>query len=316
MRTTPAPGPTEAHGRLRRLLFLVPYVSKHQGQPVPEVAQAMGITPSELLEDLELLTLVGRPPFQPDDYVDIYVEDDKVFVDLDQRLSAPPRLTAAEGVALAAAAALLKAAASEALASALQKLERVLPTHAVQPFREMGKQLDVALEAPGGFDLLSKAIVERREVEFDYFSAGRGQTERRRAQPWELLSHRGQWYLAAQCLTRQDERLFRLDRVANIAVTDARFTPPDDVTPKGITAGDEALATVRVRFEAKVAPYVRERFGGAVTELPGGQIEVRVPGDSERWLVQWVSSFGGDAVVVEPEWARRAVEEAARALLR
>ncbi|HEY0880318.1 MAG TPA: WYL domain-containing protein, partial [Archangium sp.] len=100
-------GRTLAYERLRRLLFLVPFVSKNPGLPVDEVAKVVGITKDELLEELDLLTLVGRPPFSPDDFVDVYVEDDKVYVDLDQRLSAPPRLTAAEGVALAAAAATL-----------------------------------------------------------------------------------------------------------------------------------------------------------------------------------------------------------------
>jgi proteasome accessory factor C len=41
---------------------------------------------------------------------------------------------------------------------------------------------------------------------------------------------------------------------------------------------------------------------------------VRVPGDSERWLTQWVLSFGGDAWVHEPEWARAAVRAAAEAI--
>jgi proteasome accessory factor C len=36
-----------------------------------------------------------------------------------------------------------------------------------------------------------------------------------------------------------------------------------------------------------------------------------VVGDSERWLTQWVLSFGGEAEVLEPAWARAAVARAA-----
>ncbi|HEY1086319.1 MAG TPA: WYL domain-containing protein [Archangium sp.] len=43
---------------------------------------------------------------------------------------------------------------------------------------------------------------------------------------------------------------------------------------------------------------------------------VTVPGDSEQWLARWVLSFGGNATVISPEWAIRAVAEAARASLR
>jgi proteasome accessory factor C len=41
---------------------------------------------------------------------------------------------------------------------------------------------------------------------------------------------------------------------------------------------------------------------------------VKVIGD-ERWLVQWILSFGGEAEVVEPAWAREAVSRAALAAL-
>jgi proteasome accessory factor C len=304
----------QLHERLRRLLFLVPFVAKNPGLPVDEVAKKLGITRDELLEELDLLTLVGRPPFQPDDFIDIYVEGDRVYVDLDQRLSAPPRLTAAEGVALAAAAALLKPAAGDALAAALAKLESVLPPHAVSRYRAMAKTLDVAMEAPDGLAALSQAIVERREVEFDYFTAGRGQTERRRVRPHELFSHRGLWYLAAHCLTRGDTRLFRIDRIAGLTLTDERFDA-QDAPARAMPRVVDADGEVRVRFTPAVAPWIVERFGEGARALPDGAVEVTVPGDSERWLTQWVLSFGGDAMVVEPQWARDAVARAARASL-
>jgi len=303
------------HERLRRLLFLVPYVSRNPGLTVDEVARELGITKEALLEELDLLTLVGRPPFQPDDFVDIYVEDDRVYVDLDQRLSAPPRLTASEGVALAAAAALLKPAAGDALRGALQKLERVLPPHAVQRFRDMGRQLDVAVEAPDGLATLSQAIVEHREVELDYFTAGRGLTERRRVRPYLLLSHRGQWYLSAWCHARSGDRLFRLDRIARLELTDTRFEPPEQPPPR-MPGLDDGRGQVKVRFSPEMAPYIAERFGDGAKDVGAGAIEVTVPGDSERWLTRWVLSFGGDAVVVEPEWAVRAVARAAQASIK
>lgn len=315
MNPTADKGRPLVHERLRRLLFLVPFVSRNPGLPVEDVARAAGLTKQALLEDLEFLTLVGRPPFQPDDFVDIYVEDDLVYVDLDQRLSAPPRLTAAEGVALAASAALLKPAADDALRSALQKLERVLPSHAVARFRQMGKQLDVALEAPDGLATASHAIVEHREVELEYFTASRGSSERRRVQPHELFSHRGQWYLAAHCLTRNEGRLFRLDRIAKLTLLDTTFDPSTAPHSRSLPKLEDAQSQVRVRFEPAAAPYVKERFGDAAHSRSDGRVEVSVPGDSERWLTQWVLSFGGDAVVLEPAWARDAVARAARAML-
>lgn len=307
-------GKPAVHERLRRLLLLVPYVVKHPGVEVAELAGALGLSREELLEELDFLSLVGRPPFQPGDYIDLHVDDDRVYVDLDQRFSAPPRLTANEAVALAASATLLRPEANEPLASALTKLERVLPAGVRERYREMWKGLDVAGDGPAELGPLSRAILERREVEFDYFAFGRGSTEARRVQPHELRSHRGQWYLSGHCLTRKDVRLFRLDRVRNLVVTERSFTSESSASSgaiRPVSSGQEVV----VRFSAQAAPYVRERFGELARPLEGGGVEVAVAGDSERWLTQWLLSFGGEAQVVSPEWARQAVARAAKASL-
>jgi proteasome accessory factor C len=301
--------------RLRRLLFLVPYVAKHPGIEVDLLAKELGLGRDDLLEELDLLTMVGRPPFQPDDYIDIYVENDRVYVDLDQRLSAPPRLTAAEGAALAAAADWLRPAGGEALERALRKLEKVIPAQARERFQEMHRKIDAALAAPGELASIVGAIAEHREVEFDYFSQNRGSTERRSARPLEVFSHRGQWYLSAHDNARGEERLFRVDRIQNLQVTDRSFAP---AAPKSARVPNPAgpRGEVRVRFSREVAPYMMERFGEDARPSVDGGVEVLVSGESERWLTQWVLSFGGEAEVVDPEWARAAVARAAEAALR
>lgn len=309
-------GRTQAYERLRRLLFLVPFVSKNPGLSVEAVAQAVGVSKEALLEELDLLTLVGRPPFQPDDFIDVYVEDDRVYVDLDQRLSAPPRLTAAEGVALAAAAALLKPAAGGTLSSALARLEKVLPAQAVQRYREMTRQLDVASEAPDSIAVLTQAIVEHREISLEYIGIGRADHERRQVRPQELFSHRGQWYLSGFCLTRQGERLFRVDRITALQLLEQRFAPPTDAPTHALPGAGEGERPVRVRFSPEVAPYQQERFGEAAQLEADGSVVVTVPGDSERWLTRWILSFGGNATVLGPAWAIRAVADAAAASLR
>jgi len=305
----------EGHQRLRRLLFLVPFVSRNPGLTVDEVARALGTERDALLEELDLLTLVGRPPFQPDDFIDIYVEDDRVYVDLHQRLSAPPRLTAAEGVALAAAATLLKPGPGDALRSAIDKLEKVLPQQALERFREMGKRLDVALEAPMGLAPVAQAIVERRVVAFDYVATSSGQAERRRVRPYELFSHRGQWYLSGFDVARGGERLFRLDRMGPLEVTPETFEAPHEPPRASMPGAHQATSRVTVRFEPATAPFIRERFGAEARALANGRVEVEVPGDNLRWLTRWVLSFGGEAVVTSPEWAIRSVAEAAAASL-
>lgn len=303
-----------AHERLRRLLFLVPFISHHQGLTVDEVAKHAGMSRAELLQELDLLTLVGRPPFQPDDFVDVYVEDDRVFVELDQRFSKPPRLTAAEGVALAAAATLLNPAPGSALSSALARLETALPAGASARYRQVKSQLDLATPANDGLLQLMKGVTDSRELEFDYLSGGQAAPERRRVQPHELFNHRGQWYLAAFCLTRTSDRLFRADRVSNLTLTDTTFEARP-TQPRRLPDGSDSTEKVGVRFAATSRAAIVERFGEAARIRADGSVDVEVPGDSVAWLTSWVLSFGGDAVVQYPSWAVDAVGQAARASL-
>jgi proteasome accessory factor C len=278
---------SDVHERLRRLLFLVPYVSRHPGVTVDALCAALGVQREDLLKELDLLTCVGRPPFNPDDYIDIYVEDGRVYVDLDQRLAKPPRLTASEAVALAAAAEMLRPNPGDALHSALRKLEKVLPEPSRARYREMARQIDADPRGPEELVALSRAIE---------------------------LKHHGQWYLKAHDVKRAEERVFRLDRFRDLTVTQRTFAPirttersmPDPVSGHG---------EVTVRFAAAAAPYIRERYGDRVRSAGGGAVELQVSGENPRWLVQWVLGYGGEATVIEPEWARRAVAGAARASL-
>ena len=299
---------SDVHERLRRLLFVVPYAARHRGVTVDALARQLGVSREELLRDLELLTMVGRPPFQPDDFIDLHVENDQVWVDLDQRFSKPPRLTGPEAAALAAAAELLRPGAQTALASALGKLERILPASAKKMYRELGSAVNARSLAPEALGILTRAVEERHELEFDYAARGSTAAERRRVEPVEVFNHRGQWYLYGWDLTRGSERLFRLDRMTDIRRTDRAFSPRS--MPPARVPDPAERGSVRVRFTAQAAPYLRERFGGEARELTDGGVEVKVAGE-ERWLIQWVLSFGGEAEVLEPAWAREAVCRAA-----
>jgi proteasome accessory factor C len=305
---------SDVHERLRRLLLVVPYVSRNPGITVDALAKALGLSREELLRDLDLLTLVGRPPFQPDDFIDLHVENDRVTVELDQRFTKPPRLTPAEAAALAAAGELLRPAAGGALGTALSKLEKVLPAAARLRYHALERTVDMRTTGSADLGEITRAIAERWELTFDYAGNVRTAVEARRVEPLELFSHRGQWYLSAWDAGRADQRLFRVDRMAHVVVTHRKFSPR--VAAPSHVPDPAQRAEVRVRFSAVAAPYLRERFGSEVRELSNGGVEVRVVGDSERWLTQWVLSFGGEAEVVEPAWARAAVGRAAEHALK
>jgi hypothetical protein len=70
--------------------------------------------------------------------------------------------------------------------------------------------------------LLRQAIAQRRLVRIAYTSAPASGPTERIIRPLRLESHGDIWYLHAYCTLAQAERLFRLDRISELALLDAR----------------------------------------------------------------------------------------------
>ena len=128
-------GSTSAE-RLQRLLAMVPWIAAHDGPTVDEVCSRFGITPAELAADLEVIWLVGLPPYTPDALVDVVQEGDRVWIHYAEVFASAHRLTPDQAVALltagASVLALPGAEAEGALASGVAKLAAVLGVDADQ----------------------------------------------------------------------------------------------------------------------------------------------------------------------------------------
>ena len=305
--------------RLKRLLFLVPYVSTHPGIRVNDLATAMGLSREELLEDLELLPMIGRPPFTPADYIDLTVEDDKVSLTLDQRFSRPPRLTASEVVALATAVATLQPQKGDPLAHALEKLEAALPAPARATYQSLSSRITTGDEVLK--DLLpplTESVLQRREVVIEYLSAGSAEPTRRTIQPWRVFLYRGHWYLLGLDTGKQEQRLFRVDRIPRLTQTATRFERPRDVPKPGeeFQGKDSPPEAVPVlRFSKRIALLGLEQFGPEARLEKDGRVTVTLPNATSEWLVALVLKHAGDVEVIQPEALRAVVSQAvARAL--
>ena len=325
----PAPGAAapdsspELRERLRRALFLIPYAVRHPGCTVEDLAKAARLTPEQLLEEIDFLRMVGRPPFTPADLVDIDVEDGRVHVALPQGLSRPPSLTPLEAAALDAAASALGGLGGPAIDEVRRKLRAAIPQAARPQFDSVAGR--VLVEAGSLDPQLAKAvddaIASRRELELTYWAAGRGEATRRTLRPLERVLHQGYWYLHAYDVGRRDRRLFRLDRAADAVVTERTFVPrPADGRARFLR---ESLAPSAATREARLSirpgpwaePAVARRLGAA--EVEGGREEgarARFPLEGDAYLVSLVLSLEGEAVLDAPEELRAKVREAALAV--
>jgi proteasome accessory factor C len=306
----------EGRERLRRVLFLVPYAVRHPGITVKELARKCGVSEKELLEDLDFLLGVGCPPFAPDDFLDLYVEGERVFVALHQSFSRPPRFTESEAAALAAAA---QALGGEGRDRAVQALRESVPRDRRQSFDELVGRIYAG--SPPARDSvlgrLQRAIADRREVQLRYFTASRQAEGERTVQPWTLAQRFGHWYLYGYDLARERPLPFRLDRIRECALCDGRFEAPSEAQLAKARLFSEAQGEpVRLRLGPLAAAWALSRPGLTVVERnAGGDAVVEVKGASDEWATRFALSFGGDAEVLGPPAARRHFCETVRRAL-
>jgi len=309
--------------RVGRLLFIVPYVAHRGGVPLKELAEKTGVPPSQIEADLDLLAMVGQPPLTPDHLIDLYVEDDIVYVDLDQSLSRPLTLTHEEARALLLGAKLVGSlgglgAELEAVLNKILPLLNPVDQEVVRSLTDrigMWQDSDASRESVAE---LRRALAELREVEVQYYSVSSDRQKRYHLQPLAFLTHTGiEYLLALDVDAGRQEKLFRLDRMAEVQGLASTFTPPADLDlerfrRERLYAGDTGSG-VTVRFSSEVADQVRERFSDAPCEVErSGGIEVQLNTSSPAWLARWVLPFGTSAEVLAPEEQRRFVASLCR----
>jgi proteasome accessory factor B len=156
---------------------------------------------------------------------------------------------------------------------------------------------------------VSKAVIESREIEFEYKKATSAAYEARRVRPYHLGCVSDLWYLFGFDLARGQMRTFVLQRMRGVRRTAARFHRPADFSigkhlsgSFGVFSGQGNFA-VRIRFDALAGQLVSERqWHGSqrIKKLPGGGVEMRMELGSLEEVERWILSWGKRARVLEP----------------
>jgi proteasome accessory factor C len=246
------------------------------------------------------------------------VEDGRVEVDPEpygDNFAKPARLLPLEAKALVAAIDLIGDHLPEgSLSSARQKIVDALGQ---DPARE-----GLRITAARGDDseiarAVSGAIADRRLLDIEYYKENEDDFSTRRLEPYLLLNGQEGWYVHAYDTARDAPRSFRLDRIKSATPTDEHFEPRPGMQPdlEGWPRTGEVPASrvARVWVSPDRARWAREDRR-VVEELADGAVVVELSYAGEGWLAREILKEAGDAVVVAPEDARRAVLEAAEAL--
>jgi len=138
--------------------------------------------------------------------------------------------------------------------------------------------------------------------------------------PYQIWYFEGALYLIAYCHWREEVRMFALDRIRLVTVTDEPFEIPADFSVEAYMSRcfgiiHDELVRVRVRFTGEAAVWVRDRVWHPSQEIethPDGSITAtyQVGGTSE--ISRWILGFGSRAEVLEPGSLREEILADAR----
>jgi proteasome accessory factor C len=310
--------------RLPRLLALVPYLIARPGIAVDEAAADFGVSAKQLRKDLELLWMCGLPGYGPGDLIDLSFEGDTISVNFDAGMNRPLRLTGSEATALLVALRTLLDAPGVADADAVRRAVAKVEAAAGQA-QPAGVAVGLGVRegetTAKAREVVQAALRSRRAVRMTYYTASKDEITERTVDPMRMLIVEGRSYLEAWCRRAEGVRLFRLDRIDDVATLDEPAAPPPYAEQTDTTAGlfrprpDQAVAQLVLSPDAR---WVSEYYPVEnLTELDDGHLRVRMRYADTSWMVRLLLGLGGDAVVESPpELAADLRSRAVRALAR
>lgn len=201
--------------------------------------------------------------------------------------------------------------------TALRKLTRALPA----TFRAEAAQAAEAVavdpagwgerrrDRPEPVEVLQRAVVRRRRVEFGY------QGRERVVDPWGVVAKGDLWYLIAG--TERGRRTFRVDRMLDVRPTEEPADRPADfdlaAAWQELSAELErrrSLITATVEVEQRLVPVLQKIFGqhchpDETAEPPDGRARLIVAAHTVRSVAEQLAGFGAAVDVLGPEPVRR-----------
>ena len=284
--------------RMLRIIFIL--LNKER-VTAGELAAEFEVSPRTIYRDLEALNRAGIPIYTCQGrnggikLVDNYV--------LDKSLLSPGE----QGEILAALQG-LKAAHYPEVEKVLTKLSAI--------FGNKSRDwivLDFSGWNEAKQDMLAKiktAIINRKLLAFTYYNSY-GEKTTRTVEPLQLWFKGKAWYLRAFCREKQNQRLFKLNRIKNLCLLPEGFEEPEEETPPVL---DPVKKTPTVEITMDLHPSqayrVYDEFEEEqITLHEDGSFTVCFSYPEDEWLYGYLLSFGMYGKVTNPPHIREIIRK-------
>ena len=168
---------------------------------------------------------------------------------------------------------------------------------------------------PPKIERIQKAIEQHRTIRFTYFSPREESV--RTIEPYYLIFHWSTWYVWGFCQMREDFRLFKLNRMTELASGEP-FAPRSAPLPN---LEAERIFPAKYQITALFEPACRwrlvEEYGtDCFTVEPDGKLLFTGGFPDADSVLSWILTFGDKAELLEPEELRERLGTLIEALAR
>ena len=213
------------------------------------------------------------------------------------------------------------------LQSALSKASAALPPEGLALVQQLEDTFSVGLGPHKRYkhhreviERLTQSIAEKKRIQVRYDSASRGRVTRREVDPYRFWYASGGLYLIGYCHLRNEPRMFAVERVKSVTLTELPYQIPlhfdfDAFVEDSLTVMRGPRIEVELEFDKSTAAWAKDRVWHPSQELkrlPGGKLRMTLVVADSRELVGWVLSFGSGVTVIRPESVREAVMKEAK----
>lgn len=152
-------------------------------------------------------------------------------------------------------------------------------------------------------ELLHEAIENSRLVSFSYHAPS-GESSRL-VEPYDLIFQWAGWYLWGWCRIREDFRLFKLNRMTELADAGSFEKRPASLPNLSQERVFPHVFQVKARIEPEYRWRLIEEYGAdSFQEQEDGSLLFTFGFTDKTGIVGWIASFGGGAELLEPEELR------------
>ena len=192
-------------------------------------------------------------------------------------------------------------------------------------FKHAGKQSDTQDVIDADVEkMIQNAIDNQNKIEIEYYSFSSDESSRRVVHPYQLLLIDSYLCVEGYCELRKEVRRFRLSRIQEMEVLDAKFDMDKELSEFAkknetfLKLSGEKVEELVLLFTGESIRYVKEYEAKRSKRLEETEKELYFYGETAIApdVIRWIRGFGPEVQVIKPEWLAKQLHQEAEALVR